>query len=127
MSLFEDDLVTYLEAHAGLAALIGDRIYVGRIDDLNGELDCLVYQVVGGRELHMADYVEPRILFGSWSKSFRSAAAIDLQLRDALEAFHGLMGTTHVRVMTDLGGDDFEDDTGWCRRKRYARPLYRQA
>lgn len=124
---FETDMVTYLEAHAGLAALVSDRIYVGRIDDANGDDDCLVFQVVGGRELRMADYVEPRILFGSWSKNFLTAVAIDAQLRDALEAYHGNMGTTHVRVRTDPGGDDFEEDTGWCRRKRYARPLYRHA
>lgn len=125
---FEADIVTYLEAHPGLAALISDRIYVGRIDDANSEADCLVYQVIGGgRELHMADYVEARVLFGSWSKSFTHAVAIDTQLRAALEGYHGMMGTTHVRVMTEPGGDDFEEATGWCRRKRYARPVYRQA
>lgn len=121
---FESGLDTYLKAHAGLAALVGARIYPDVMPP-GTSADCVTWQVVGGRELHLADYVEPRVLVKSWSKTRLSTIAIDAQVRAALEAFHGTIGGYHVRVMTELGGDRYEQDTGWRSRLRYARPLYR--
>lgn len=121
---FETDLVSYLEAHAGLAALVGTRIYP-LVMPPGTTGDCLVYHVLTGRDLHMADYVEPLVRFGCRSKDFLTAIAIDDALRDALEGYHGMMGTTHVRVFTEPRGDDRDPETGWYRRKRDARPLYR--
>jgi hypothetical protein len=122
---FEAGLTTYLKAHAGLVALVGARIYPLVFPEGTSQ-DCLVYQVMTGRELHLGDYVESVLRFGSWSKTFMGAIAVDAQLREALEAYHGMMGTVHVRVMTDPRGDDHEPETGWYRRKREARPLYKE-
>lgn len=125
MSYFEEGLDTYLKAHVGLAALVGARIYPDLMPE-GTTLDCVTWQVLPGRELHVADYVEPLLLVKSWSKTRLRTIAIDHQVRAALEAYHGDMGATHVRVMTDPRGDDYEPDTGWYARLRFAWPLYRQ-
>jgi hypothetical protein len=122
---FETGLTSYLEGHAGLAALVSKRIYPLVMPEGTTQ-DCLVYHVITGSELHLADYVEPLVRFSSWSKTFLGAIAIDAQLRMALEGYHGMMGTIHVRVFTEPRGDDFEADTGWYRRKREARPFYKE-
>ncbi|MBN1629637.1 MAG: DUF3168 domain-containing protein [Thermoleophilia bacterium] len=123
---FEAALNTYLKAHAGLSALVGARIYPDLMPEGTSS-DCVTWQVVGGRELHIANYVEPTLLIKSYSKSRLSTVAIDDQVRSALETYHGMIGDYHVRVMTDLGPDDYEQDTGWRVRMRYARPFYRHS
>ena len=121
---FEAGLDSYLKAHVGLSALVGARIYPDLMPE-GTSADCVTWQMVGGRELHIAEYVEPVFLLKSWSKSRLTTIAIDHQVRAALEAYHGNIGAYHVRVMTDRGPDDYEPDTGWYSRIRYARPLYR--
>jgi len=126
---FETGLVTYLKAHAGLTALVGQRVYPDLMPPGTSG-NCVTWQVVGGRELHLANYVEPTLLLKSWSHGDGgrlSTIAIDHQIREALEAYHGEMGGIHVRVMTDRGPDNYEPDTGWRSRLRYVRPLYRES
>ena len=88
-------------------------------------------QIIGGRELRVGSYVEPSILFKSWSQdedsSRANTIAIDLALRNALEGYHGAMGDYHVRVRTQPAGDTDEQDTGWKSRMRRAEPFYREA
>lgn len=125
MSCFEEGLDTYLKAHVGLVALVGARIYPDLMPE-GTTLDCVTWQVLPGRELRLADFVEPTLLLKSWSKTRLGTIALDKQVRAALEGFHGTMGAYHVRVMTDPRGDDYEPDTGWYARMRTARPLYRE-
>ncbi len=127
MSL-ETGLTTYLKAHAGLSALVGARIYPMVIPE-GTTGDCVTWQVLAGRELRFGDYVWPRLLLKSWSKDPAGAMikiiAIDTQLREALEGYHGAMGDVHVYVFTDPRGDTYEPDTGWYCRMREARPLHK--
>lgn len=135
MSYFEEGFASYLKGYAGLAALVGASIYPDLMPEGNDD-DCVTWQVLPGQELRVGSYVEPTIMVKSWSrdaapgesaKSSRLATiAIDLQVRAALEAFHGLMGAYHVWVATDPRGDDYEPETGWRSRMRLATPRYRE-
>ncbi len=133
MSYFEEGLAAYLKAHVGLGALVGERIYPDLMPESTTE-DCVTWQVLPGRELHVGNYVEPTILIKSWAKATEArpgarlaTIAIDHQVRAALGAFHGTMGDFHVRVMTEPRGDDCEPETGWHNRMRLASPFYRES
>jgi hypothetical protein len=133
VSYFEEGLSTYLKAHAGLVALVSTRIYPDLMpEETTG--DCVTWQVLPGRELHVGNYVEPTLIIKSWARATETrpsarlaTIAIDHQVRAALEAFHGAMGDFHVRVMTEPRGDDYEPETGWHSRIRLASPLYRES
>lgn len=118
---FEGELTTYLKAHV---ALVNQGVYPLRLPE-GCALPALTYQVMTGRELHLANYVEPSIMLTSWSKDHAAVIAVDDQVRDALEGFHGMMGAVHVRCQVGAPSDTHEPDTGLYSRRREARPLYR--
>lgn len=108
---FEGDLVTYLRAHSGLAALVGTRIYP---DELVQDVTypAVVYMRVSGVRLHVASYVRARYQFTCWGQTTASAHGYDTaksvgaQLVSALENYHGAFGSTHgfAQVETDFDG-----------------------
>lgn len=123
---FESGLDTYLKAHVGLSALVGARVYPMTIPEGTTE-DCVTWQVLPGRELHFGNYVAVTVLIKGWSKTLAGAIAIDAQLRDALESYHGDLDGIHAHIFTNPRGDDYEPDTGWYCRMREARPYYKAA
>lgn len=97
---FEGDLVTYLRAHAGLAALVGTRIYpADLVQDVT--YPAVVYQRVSGIRLHVASFVRARYQFTCWAQTtasahgYDTAKAVGAQMVSALENYHGSFGTAH--------------------------------
>ena len=118
------DLVTYLQADVALDALIDGRVHRQRIPP-DPTFPLIVYRRISTPELHVSAYVEPRFQFDCWGETDSGADAVAAALRDALEGFHGLMGSTDVHCMVLNRIDDFDEDTGLWRVILDARLLYR--
>jgi hypothetical protein len=118
---FEAALFNYLKGYAGLAALVGTRIYP-LIMPQNPTLPAVTYQKISG----VVDYVmdgtsikRPRIQVDAWAKSYASARAVAEQVKAAFDRYTGTMGGvggvqvigTWIENETDL----FEPDTGLYR------------
>lgn len=98
MSTMDDlcaGLVSYLGAYAGLNALISARIYVDRLPE-GRTLPALVYQIQDAPELNIANYVEPYVRFTCWSYTHTLSWQVAEQVREALNAYHGSLGTVHA-------------------------------
>lgn len=122
---FEAGLQSYLEAHAGLKALISERVYPDAFPP-GCVMPCLTHQIAGGTEWHIGRYQEPSVIITIWATTPDSRIAVDAQLYEALEKYHGLMGTVHVRVYLGPPSDGHDGATGLYSRRRTARPFYQQ-
>jgi hypothetical protein len=116
--------VTYLQADVALDALIDSRVHRHRIPP-DPTFPLIVYRRVSTRELHASGYVEPRWQFDCWAETDTSADSVAKALRDALEGFHGAMGSTHVHAMVLNRIDDYDEDAGRWRVILDARLMYR--
>jgi len=118
------DLVTYLQADVALDALIDGHVHRLRIPP-DPSFPLVVYRRISTPELHVSAYVEPRFQFDCWAVTDTAADSVAHALRDALEGFHGLMGTTHVHAMVVNRLDDYEELSGLWRVILDAQLLYR--
>lgn len=118
------DLVTYLQADVALDTLIDGRVYRQRIPP-EPTFPLIVYRRVSTPELHVSAYVEPRWQFDCWAETDTSADSVAEALRDALEGFHGAMGSTHVHAMVLNRIDDYDELTSRWRVILDARLFYR--
>lgn len=118
------DLVTYLQADVALDTLIDGRVHRHRIPP-DPTFPLIVYRRVSTPELHVSAYVEPRWQFDCWGETDTSADSVADALRDALEGFHGAMGSTHVHAMVLNRIDDYDEDAGRWRVILDARLMYR--
>jgi hypothetical protein len=105
-----------LSRAAGLAALVGDRIYPDVMPD-NPAYPCVTYQKMGGSSARGAigdpPLMRAEFQVSSWAKSRPSAAAIAGQVRAAMDR---VRKTTVAGVAIDdcfYDGDDdlFDNDT----------------
>lgn len=105
----ETEFRSALVQHAGLAALVGDRIYPVIAPD---EVDkpYLVYHVIGGIPLVSFSGVNviknERIQVTAWARTYAEIRAIHEQVRAAL-----LASAILSIVPLDDGIDDYEQDT----------------
>ncbi len=118
------DLVTYLQADVTLDALIDGRVHRHRIPP-DPTFPLIVYRRISTPELHVSAYVEPRFQFDCWAETDTGADAVANALRDALEGFHGAMGSTHVHAMVLNRIDDYDEDAARWRVILDARLMYR--
>lgn len=118
MAEVEEALVTRLQAHTGLAALVSTRIYpLQRPQD--GVLPCVTYQrqtseyieCLGGT----TDLAYPTIEFRAWGSTYASAKAVARQVFEALERWSSNSSTPPVQDVLPLGSsEDFDgDDVYW--------------
>lgn len=131
MTLTGGGLYTFLTAHAGLAALVGTRIYPRRWPR-NPVFPLVAYRRISThRELTHSgpsDLADPRIQFDVVATDPDTADAVAEQLRLALHGYRGAMGDVpvgSVRVVNDL--DDEHSDTGLYRRIVDAEISHREA
>ena len=114
MALIEATLRAYLAAHAGLAALVGGRIYPIRLPQGTG-LPAVCYRRVSGVRKHNVNgltlVARPRFQFDCWAYSYAEAKAVAEEVRQALNGYHGA-GWDSV-IDNDL--DTYEPESGLYR------------
>lgn len=112
MAYLEEALVSALEGHAGLSALIGSRIYPLMIPQ-GAALPAVTYQRVSGERIHaMVDdpgLASPRIQVDAWGSTYASAKAVAAQVIDCLQRWSGTAETVVVQDSYFQGDQDIYD------------------
>jgi hypothetical protein len=113
--MIEEDIVTALQGHGGLSALIGSRVYPVTLPD-KVALPAVVYQRISAvREYAFGDLTAAaavtRFQFDCWALTALSAAQVAAQLRLALA---GMLDAYDVTVENDF--DDWEPEAKRFRR-----------
>jgi len=115
--MIEDDLCTYLKDDVTISSYVGTRIYPVRMPQ-NVVYPAITYQIIGStRFLTLSgpvSLVEGRYQIDIWSNGYGETKNIAKGIRDALQGFKGLMGTTKVQgILQDINSeqDFYEDDT----------------
>ena len=112
MAVVEEALKTRLEGHAGLAALVGTRIYPVRRPQ-NATLPAVTYQKVGGlsEQTHggASGLAASRFQFDVWAATYSSASAVAEQIRVALIGFRGTVDGVEIGGVLHRGDRDLPD------------------
>lgn len=88
------DLVAHLEAHAGLAALVADRIYARELPP-EAVLPAVTYQRISGPRDFSHDgpaLANPRYQFSCFAVTYLTAEAVALQVQAALDGWNAAYG-----------------------------------
>lgn len=116
--LIETAIQSALSADAGVAALVGDRIYYTRaIQDTAKPY--IVFSKVGGVRMHThqgaAGLVHARFQFSAFAETYIAAKNVQVEVQDVLQGFQGTLGGAGgVEVYTchyENEIDFYEDDT----------------
>lgn len=126
---WREGLFAHLTANAGVAALIGDRVYPGRLDKAKsdqdpgvpGKLPAITYfRVSTQRTLTNSGphpYQAPRVQVNCFGRTPDEANDLGDAVIAALQGFKGLMGAQPVKLVENVGDlDDFEPQAEYNRR-----------
>lgn len=117
--MIEEDLAAFLLAGAAVAALVENRLYPLTIEQ-KAELPALTYQRISGPRVRSlkgpSKLAHPRFQIDCWGSTYGSAKTVAQAVRQRLDGYRGLMGSTSVgEVILESDTDDFEPDTGLYR------------
>lgn len=105
--------MTYLNARAGLIALVDDRITPLLVEQAEtGEvtLPAIAFQLVSGANEHhlsgVSQLARPRMQFSVYGRTYLSMLAVRDALVDALDGYRGMMGTVEVQACLKLDEHD---------------------
>lgn len=121
----EEAIVQRLTTFAGTAALVGDRVFPGFVP--SGQVHpAIVYQRIGGPINYVMSgetgAAEARIQITAWSARYSEAQSVGDQVRLALSAFRGTLGTVRVDSMLFENVADVTDQqAGSDQSKKYGR------
>lgn len=114
----EAGLVTYLNARAGLMAIVGTRIYpqlVPQAAQGSDNYPAVTYQVIDEPNEHylggVSQLAHPRVQITAWARTFLAALSIRDALVDALDGFAGTMGTFSVSPCLKIDEGDMPEDS----------------
>lgn len=106
-------LYSYLTSVAGVAVLVGNRIYPS-IAPPDADLPQIVYTIVSSQHVrHMqgaSDFCERRVQFDAYGSSAEQVEDVFTALRNALEAKRGLIGDSQENVTILSSGIESERD-----------------
>lgn len=113
MSVIEEALQGHLEGHAGLSALVSNRVYpmVGR---QNTTLPYATYQLIDGESLArhggQMGKANPVFQITVWASTYATAKAVAEQVKLAMIAFIGTFSGIVVDAVDISGARDMVDD-----------------
>lgn len=118
----EAALVAELKAHAGLAALIGTRIYPLKLPQ-SATFPAVTYQRISGPRVSCMggdSLAHPRFQFDCWATGYLDALDVAAQVRAALQRTSGTIGSgsntaSGVAIYLINEIDDYEPDTEYYR------------
>ncbi len=113
--MLEEDLETYLRANAGLANVVGQKVFPMIVPD-DESYPALTYQVISRQNEHSltgASGLEyPRIQFGCWARDYAVAKRVRNALVDCMDGFRGTMGSTDLVALKEDERDTIEPAAG---------------
>ena len=126
MMTIEEGLAAFLKANTGIAALVGDRVYLNKLPQTVTP-PALTFRRVDGPRVNTHDVsgsagtAHPRFQFDAWGVTSASCKAVTDAVRSALQGYHGAMGTgaTAVTVQGALLQNEQPDDFSDAGLMRY--------
>lgn len=117
--MIDNDLITFLKAGSAVATLVAARIYPLTMPQ-GGEYPAVTTQRIDGPRVRSlsgpSNLAHPRFQIDCWATTYASVKAAAQAVRQRLDGYRGLMGTTTVGgVSLESDTDDFEPDTGLYR------------
>lgn len=98
-------LASHLLNHAGLSALVADRVYPFQISASTSaapnQMPLVVYKLLDEPEMTTHDnqpIYQARVQITSWGGTYKSAHAVDDQVYASLKGYRGAMGDQSVNV-----------------------------
>ena len=132
MTVLGDAIVTRLEAHAGTAALVAERIYAVRAEQ-GATPPLIVYQVISEtRPSAMGSdtgNVRARVQIDSYAADYDAARALSEQVRAALQRYSATVASVQIddiQLDDDSGEDTFEDEVELYRVRQDYLIWYRE-
>lgn len=113
--MIESSLRTFLLAQAGVAAIVGTRVYP-MVMPQGAAVPCIVYQRVNDNPVHdcggrgtIGNFL---IQLDAYADTFKGARDLGEAVRVCLDCYRGTAGTHSIAAVRQGGGRDFyEDDT----------------
>jgi len=97
--MIEEALYTRLTGYAGLAALIGARVYPDKAPQ-DATYPLVVYQRVSGPRVHshqgFSNLAYPRFQFTAWADDFKEVRELAAQVKLALDGYAGTVGSETI-------------------------------
>ena len=128
MSL-KTELHNYLSGYAGLSALVDDNIYPD-IAPENSPLPYVIFQIVSADHIRSmtaaSDFVARRVQFDVYGSTALSVENVFDQLRGALEAKRGTIGSENLVVLSsgiDTERDDYVDPIDGSQTGKHRRTI----
>lgn len=116
----EQAINTIAAAHAGLAALIGDRFYYAVLPS-GCALPAVTFFVVDDPHDHITNLGHARVQFTSWASGYPGAKAVDKQIADAFVRFKGIVGDLSIEQGVNAVGPFNLDPETVDQQQRYGR------
>lgn len=113
MSLLGGDLRTFLIADATITGLVVQRVYPNALPQ-NPTYPAITYNQVSGVRVRNlkgpSGTAQPRISINAWASTYLGARSLADAIRQRIDGYSGLMGSTVVgNVILDNEIDFFED------------------
>jgi len=118
--ILEEALFSHLSGYAGLTALVGTRIYLGKAPE-GAEKPYVVFQQVSGPRIHAMGsdptISQPRYQFTAWAQTLLGAKTVSVQVIAALKNYKNQLmgGANGVYIQAVLlendGTDTYDPDT----------------
>jgi Protein of unknown function (DUF3168) len=111
------DLTAYLKADATIAATVGPRVFPNVVPQ-GSDFPSISYNQVSGVRLYdipngPTGRAIPRITINSWAERYLTVRQLADAVRERLNGFRGLMGSTEIgRITLDNEFDTFEEEAG---------------
>ena len=118
------DLTNYLNSVTGLTDIVGSKIMTPDLEQ-GTTPPAIAFWRVTNTPLHVRSIVQPRFQFDCWALDPLTCEQLADALRDALEGFHGSMGSRHVlSIVLNTIGPRQDPDSGHYRAILDARLFY---
>lgn len=123
MPKLEEAVYGYLSGEPGVAALVGDRIYPGRVKE-GATLPAISYQRISANRTYTYDsfadtsaWVRARVQFNCWSNTPLQAIEVGEAVLLALSGYSGDMSGEYIgQSSAELELDDYDGPTKLYRR-----------
>jgi len=107
VSEMEEAIVSHLGADSGVLAIIGPTDIHAGMAPQGAEPPYVVYQMISCPDLHLANYLSPRLQFACWESSYAKAVVLAKAVRACFDSRHLTVLGVHFHSWADnvMDGD----------------------
>ena len=107
------DFLAFLKSKTAIKNIVGRKIYAGQAPSSASLPYITIARISEPPHHHMtaaAGIASPTFQVDSWGRNLKQVSVLSEAIRNAIDGFRGLMGTTDVRVARIISTSDDEED-----------------